>query len=87
MWVALDNGGQEAMTNYNRRVTNVDPLRGPKKQIWYLDTASEREDIYGGPSRYGPTREVVATCFSVEDAAHVVELWNSWLEMKDGRSL
>jgi hypothetical protein len=61
----------------NRRVTNVDPRRGKKKQVWFEDSAREEEDIYGGPSRYGPRREVVCNATSIEHADAIVEAWNA----------
>jgi hypothetical protein len=60
-----------------RRVTNVDPMRGRKKQVWFEDSAQEREDPCGGPSRYGPKRQVVCNCTSVEFADAVVAAWNA----------
>jgi hypothetical protein len=71
--------------NLRRKVTNVDAKRGKKKQIWYEDTAREvRESEWGPrfadvPSRYGPSREVVATCYDTETADHIVALWNGGL--------
>lgn len=73
-----------------RRITNIDPggpqqsggKRKPKptKALWYEDSVRLEEDIYGGPSRYGPRREYIANCRSVEVASEFVKLWNERLK-------
>lgn len=40
--------------------SNIDDKRGRKKSIWVENSAKEMEDVYGGPSRYGPSREYIA---------------------------
>lgn len=65
-----------------RPVTNLDRKGRHKKSIWYEDTAHEEEDIWRKPdgspvpSRYGPYREYIANCTSVEFADLIVALWN-----------
>lgn len=41
---------------------NCDGKRKPGKSIFLHATACEEEDIYGGPSRYGPHRDYVCNC-------------------------
>ena len=40
--------------------SNNDGKRGKKRSIWVAASHNEREDVYGGPSRYGPDRNYVA---------------------------
>ena len=74
--------GPEPVTPETRLVTSMDPLRGAKRAVWFVDSAAEREDLYGGPSRYGPTREyLVASCATEAIAARVAELWNAAVDV------
>lgn len=73
-----------ATTNLSLSVTNVDRRNGKhKKSIWIEPTETFPFDVYKDrdgnpvPSRYGPSREYVANCTSVEAADLIVELWNS----------
>lgn len=74
------------MINWYRRVTNKDRNGKSKKAIWYEDTAREvRESEWGPefqdvPSRYGPRREYLANCMSIEAADRFVALWNKAVE-------
>jgi hypothetical protein len=40
--------------------TNADGKRKPGKSVFRASTSEEKEDIYGGPSRYGPNRDYIA---------------------------